>query len=279
MNGTTYTYGRADANQVLFKPDVLPVSIEADTDGDPDNNSITVEHSVMNYSDSMYEPLGLDELTTLDVGDFIGFYEGEFAINGEFADEDLRVVSYGRITSVTRAAEMDIITYTDATVEDISNSFNLYQEQAINGDVLLSEGQIAQLESQIEQQAIDSGFVDQAANYLSAIAMETNDFKAQSKVGILSGDTVTVENLTVVASLGTKLKNINGRTSGVSATLQVGADIVVNGEEGALVIHMTGTFVQEMSLDLGVNSETKWHWYTINTFLEGSLFSPSLMIM
>ncbi|WP_179090274.1 InlB B-repeat-containing protein [Paenibacillus sp. FSL H8-0548] len=266
VNGTTYTYGRADANQVLFKPDVLPVSIEADTDGDPDNNSITVEHSVMNYSDSMYEPLGLDELTTLDVGDFIGFYEGEFAINGEFADEDLRVVSYGRITSVTRAAEMDIITYTDATVEDISNSFNLYQEQAINGDVLLSEGQIAQLESQIEQQAIDSGFVDQAANYLSAIAMETNDFKAQSKVGILSGDTVTVENLTVVASLGTKLKNINGRTSGVSATLQVGADIVVNGEEGALVIHMTGTFVQEMSLDLGVNSETKWHWYTINTF-------------
>ena len=68
-----------------------------------------------------------------------------------------------------------------------------------------------------------------------------------------------MENLTVVASLGTKLKNINGRTSGVSATLQVGADIVVNiNEDSDLVIHMTGTFVQEMSLDLGVNGDTKW---------------------
>jgi uncharacterized repeat protein (TIGR02543 family) len=266
VSGTTYAYGRADSDQVLFKPDVLPVSVEADTDGNPDNNSITVEHTLMNYSDSMYEPLGLDELTTVDVGDFIGFYEGEFAINGEFADENLRIVGYGLITSITSAAEMDIITYTDATVEDVTNSFNLYQEQAINGDVLLSDEQIARLEAQIEQQAIESGFVDQAANYLSAIALETNDFKAQSKVGILSADTVTVENLTVVASLGTKLKHINGRTSGVSATLQVGADIVVNGEEGALVIHMTGTFIQEMSLDLGVNSETKWHWYTVNTF-------------
>ncbi len=266
INGNTYTFGNADVKQVLFKPDVLPVSVEADTDGDPSNNSITVAHTAMNYSDSLYAPLGLDELTTVDVGDFIGFYEGDFG------EEDLRTVGYGRITSITSAAEMDIITYTVATVEDIANSFNIYQKQAISGDVLLSDEQIAHLEAQIEQQAIASGFVDQAANYLSTLAMETKEFQKIQKVKAPSflasgiGSRVSVENLTVVASLGTKLKNINGRTSGVSATLQVGADIVVNiNEDSDLVIHMTGTFVQEMSLDLGVDSDTKWHWYTIST--------------
>lgn len=75
VNGTTYTYDHADVKQVLFKPDVLPVSVEADTDGDPNNRSITVAHTAMNYSDSGYAPLGLSELTTVDVGDFIAFYE------------------------------------------------------------------------------------------------------------------------------------------------------------------------------------------------------------
>lgn len=266
VNGTTYTYGQADINQVLFKPDVLPVSVDADTDNDPDNHSITVEQTVMNYSDSMYEPLGLDELTTVDVGDFIGFYEGGFA------QSDFVATGYGRITSITPAAEMNIITYTDATLDDVTSAFDLYQKQAIEGEELLSKDQIAQLEEQIEEQALDSGFVDQAAEYLSELAMETEEIQkinAQASRA-LSGDSgrVSVENLTVVAKLGTKLKNINGRSSGVSATLQVGADIVVNvSEDSDLIIHMTSTFVQEMSLDLGVNSETKWHWYTISTFL------------
>ncbi|KAA8753884.1 InlB B-repeat-containing protein, partial [Paenibacillus sp. UASWS1643] len=258
VDGSTYTYDHADIKQVLLKPDVLPVSVEADTDGDRNNNSITVEHTQMNYSDSLYEPFGLDELTTVDVGDFIGFYEGNFAEDGS------RIVSYGRITSITPEAEMDVIEYTDATIGDIENVFNIYQQQAIDGDDLLSEEQIAQLEEQIEQQARDSGFVNEAADYLSDIAMETKEIqeiKAQSSLASGKGSRVSVENLTVVASLGTRLKNIDGRTSGVSATLQVGADIVVNiNEDSDLVIHMTGTFVQEMSLDLGINGDMQGHW-------------------
>jgi len=258
VDDSIYTYDHADAKQVLLKPDVLPVSVEADTDGDPSNHSITVDHTVMNYSDGLYEPFGLDELTTVDVGDFIGFYEGEFA------EEGSKVTGYGRITSITPEAEMDVITYTDATIEDIENAFNIYQKQAIDGDDLLSEEQIAQLEEQIEQQARDSGFVNEAADYLSDIAMETKEIqeiKAQSSLASGKGSRVSVENLTVVASLGTRLKNIDGRTSGVSATLQVGADIVVNiNEDSDLVIHMTGTFVQEMSLDLGINGDMKGHW-------------------
>lgn len=126
------------------------------------------------------------------------------------------------------------------------------------------KNRLHRLEEQIEQQARDSGFVNEAADYLSDIAMETKEIqeiKAQSSLASGKGSRVSVEKLTVVASLGTRLKNIDGRTSGVSATLQVGADIVVNiNEDSDLVIHMTGTFVQEMSLDLGINGDMKGHW-------------------
>ena len=268
VSGNTYTYDHAEADQVLFKPDILPVSADAgvDKDGDPNNHSITVEHTVLDYSDIRYEPLGLDELTTVDEGDFIGFY------TGGFAEEDFESVGYGRITSVTSEAEMTTITYTEATVEEVTSAFDLYQKQAIDGEELLSEEQIEQLEEQIEQQAKESGFVDQAADYLSDMAMETPEFKevkAQTFLASSGKDSrVSVKNRNVTASLGTKLKNIKGRSSGVSATLQVSADIVVeNGDESSLIIHMTGTFVQEISLNLNVNSETSWHWYTISTWL------------
>ncbi|WP_337102002.1 InlB B-repeat-containing protein [Paenibacillus sp. YIM B09110] len=259
INGNTYTYGNADSKQVLFKPDVLPVSVEADTDGDPYNHSIRVESIAMNYSDSLYAQFGLSELTTVDVGDFIGFYEGNFA------EEGSRVSGYGRITSVTPAAEMLVITYTDATMADIENVFDIYQQQTFDGNLLLSDEDIAKLEDQIERQAIDSGFVDQAANYLSALAMQTKEFKAQPQTMDLARSSdegkVKVENLTVVASLGTTLRHIDGRTSGVSAALQVGADIVISiHEESDLVIHMTGTFLEEMSLGLGVDGDLQGHW-------------------
>lgn len=254
INGNTYTYVHADAKQVLFKPDVLPVSIDADTDEDPYNRSIKVAHGAMNYSDSRYAPLGLSELTTVDVGDFIAFYEGVLAANGS-----PQLISYGRITSITPDAEMDVITYTVATEEDIKHAFDVYQKQSINGDQLLSNEEIAKLEDQIKQQAIASGFVVKAADYLSALAMNTKEVKAKLVAAPTGASKVKVENLTVVPSLGTTLKNIAGQTSGVSATLQIGADIVIRiHEESDLVIHMTGTFLQEISLNLSVNGATEW---------------------
>ncbi len=257
VNQDTYSYTRAETDEVLFKPDVLPVDAAADTDGDPNNHSITIEHAAMNYSDSKYEPLGLNELTTVDVGDFIVFYE-----EGN-AGEEVTTSRYARITSIKSEAEMDVITYIDATEEDVQNIFNISQKQAIDGDVLLSEEQIAQLEAQVALQARESGFVDKATDYLADVAMETQAFKAQT---FLAGNSrVSVENLTVVPKISTTVKKINGRTSGVSATLQIGADIVVNvSEEADLVIHMTGTFVQEISLDLGIDGETSWKRVTID---------------
>lgn len=257
VDGSNYTYKHADPNQVLFKPDVLPVSNTADTDEDPTNNSITIEHVSMNYSDEKYKEIGLSELTTVDVGDFIAFYEGEFAKEGS------SVVSYGRITSITPKAEMDVITYDVVTIDDITNSFNIYQQQAIAGEDLLAPEEITMLESQIERQALDSGFVEESVDYLSTLALETDEFKLQSRGLLGESSKVEVKNLSVVAKLGNRLNNIDGKTSGVSATLEIGADIVIEiDDDSSLVIHMTGSFIEEISLDLGINGEMQGHWLT-----------------
>jgi len=80
--GNRYTYKTASAENVLFTPDILPVSVTADTDGDANNNSITVPVSAMTYTDDHFALAGLDSQTTIDVGDFISFYSGTLQEDG-----------------------------------------------------------------------------------------------------------------------------------------------------------------------------------------------------
>lgn len=275
INGSTYAYTHADSKKVLNKPDVLPVSVAADTDGDATNQSITVEHSAMNYSNSQYAPMGLNELTVVNAGDFIAFYNGEFGREGTS-------VGYGLITSITHDAEMDIIAYTDATLDQVTSALNVYQQQALDGDQLLSDEDVAALEGQVKQQAVASGFVDEAADYLSDLALHTDSFKQQySRLAPMAATSVAskvnVENLTVVPSVSTTLKHISGHTSGVSVSLQVGADIVIPiNDKSDIVIHLTSTFVEEMYFDLGVNGDTEWHWYWIFPILDDYIITANL---
>ncbi|MFK7693050.1 InlB B-repeat-containing protein [Paenibacillus sp. HJGM_3] len=271
VNGDTYTYTHADSKQVLTKPDVLPVSTSADTDGDTANHSITVVQTVMNFSGSQYAPLGLNELTVVNVGDFIAFYNGAFTNEATSA-------GYGRITSIMHDAEMDIITYTDATLDQVTSALDVYQQQTLDGNRLLSDSDIATLEGRIMQQAIASGFVKEAADYLAAVALQTDAVKKRSEVKALSaasGSNVSVENLTVAPSISDQLSNLS--RSGISVTLQVRADIVIHlNEESDLVIHLTGKFVEEMSFDLSVNGDTQWHWYWFIPVLEDYIVTANL---
>ena len=156
VNGNTYSYKCADINDVLFKPDVLPVPNAADTDGDPYNNSLTVDESVMEFSDDMYTPMGLDSQTTVDEGDFLAFYDGEFGVNA-------RVTGYGRITSVRSENGMMIITYTNVTLDEMMSAMDIYNTDQIKGEDILEGVDLEALAASIEQQALDSGSAEEAA--------------------------------------------------------------------------------------------------------------------
>ena len=52
VNGNQYTYRGSKTEDVLFMPDVLPLDITKDQDGDPGNDSVTVALSELAFDGS-----------------------------------------------------------------------------------------------------------------------------------------------------------------------------------------------------------------------------------
>jgi hypothetical protein len=90
ISGATISYTNAQADEVLFTPDILPVNLEADTDGDENNLSITVPIEAMTFSGEDFAAMSLDSSTAVEVGDFLAFYEGTLP-------DDATVTGYARI--------------------------------------------------------------------------------------------------------------------------------------------------------------------------------------
>lgn len=107
VNGATYTYRTADTDDVLFTPDILPVSESQRSTG----NTLTLARNA--FADSKYAAMGLDAGTTVDAGDYIAFYTGTWGGN------DGTVASYGVITGVTETVDGYTVTYTDTTEEAV----------------------------------------------------------------------------------------------------------------------------------------------------------------
>ncbi len=275
VNGNTYTYKHADIEKVLFKPDVLPIPNGADTDGNPHNNSLTVNEAVMQFLDDKYTPLQLDSQTTVDVGDFLAFYEGEFSPN-------LQVIGYAYITSVINEDGEMIITYTDAALEQIISAMDMYNTDSLDGETILEDVDIAAMEAKIEQQARDSGFAEEAAMHLADLALKTDSFTklsedlnltqfqllaedgkpiAPEQVRLMaSGSDVEVELIRLDAKLSTELKHFD--TTGVGLTLDVGVRITIStGDDSEIVITIRGSFEEEVRIDVNADGGAVLMWF------------------
>ncbi|RKP57948.1 hypothetical protein D7Z26_00065 [Cohnella endophytica] len=275
VNGNVYSYTSADPMNVLLKPHVLPVDPASDTDGDSANHSITVAPVAMDYSNAKYAPMGLNAATVARVGDFLALVNTRTGASS----------GYGKVTSVSSSGNNYVIAYTDATQNDITHALDFYKQETINGDDLLSQADIASLEAQIKQQALASGFVDEAANYLSTAALQTDSFKTllaagvspaaqqdkKQEVHILSVQPeqkteVRIHNLQVSANIDTSLNHFKGK-SGLRLNLTVSSDIQVStGGANDIVIHMSATFTEEISLSVGVDGSTVWGYIDLGLF-------------
>ena len=141
--GNKYDYESAQVEDVVFIPDMLPVSIYEDTDGNPDNHSITVPVDSMTYAEPVYAQLGLNGEVTVEEGDYLFFYEGvlEEAMatarsdeeNGENGEAGEQIVDhgYGKITSLTLDEESGscVIEYEPTTREEIAEELSAYDEE------------------------------------------------------------------------------------------------------------------------------------------------------
>lgn len=98
-DGDKYTYRGSRPEDVLFMPDVLPLSMDKDQDGDPDNNSVTINVSDLTFGDdAMSQAMDLDSETTVDEGDYLALYTGAMGENESrscgLSMERLRVFCY-----------------------------------------------------------------------------------------------------------------------------------------------------------------------------------------
>lgn len=288
VSGNTYTYKTADSADVLFTPDVLPFPTDQgwDTDGDADNDAATVRVENMTYTDDQYTEMGLDSQTTIDVGDFLAFYSG--TLGGESQSR-----GYARITRVETVTqdgeEYYVLTYEDAAEADVFAAMDLYSTR--DEEIELTAAQRAEIEDDMVRQARESGFAEQAAQYLTELALETDGFQELSDMG-LSSYSITDEDGALVQSCDLTLYSAVSRPLldkdhiNISATVNVGSlkhfadrygiraelsiefSTTVEGKNGnSIEINMTAVFEQEVLLTVNTSGGAIWKWKWIFPYI------------
>ena len=268
--GNTYYYGVAEAEDVLFTPDVLPVNKKDDQDTAPD--TITIATEKLDFSGSAYREMNLDENTTVDVGDYLAIYEGSL--------DAATQPTYGRITNITPSdgGQNTILTYTEVTEVEVLDSMTVYSTEEM--DIALDDATAHSIEQEIEQQAIDSGFAVEAANYLATVALGTEELQSltgdmglqtmslttqtgavvpQSEISLFAASNrVSVGKPSVVANISRSLQHLTGGSNGVRAQLEVSFDVTMGSGDNKLILKVAATFEQEIVLNLNIKGKAVW---------------------
>lgn len=285
-DGNHYSYKTASAENVLFTPDILPVSVKADTDGNANNNAIAVPVSAMTYTDDRFALAGLDSQTTIDVGDFISFYSGTLQEDGTLSG-DGALQGYAEITSVEKSEETYIIAYETVSLPEMQKSMAAYQKENIESEDLLEGVDRQAIERNVVQQARESGFAEEAGMYLAALALETDSFTrlsddykltavemtmngqpiTQETLRSMGGDKAEVELSKLQATLSNKLVHFKD-LKGLRLTLDVGILVSIECNDNVTIeIEVVGSFEQEVRIDIGVDGDAIWKWWGIFPYI------------
>ena len=246
----------ADVKDVLFTPDVLPVSRSADTDP-TDGSVLTAPVGVMTYTAAEYADLGLDENTVVEKGDFLAFYDGVFPASAEN-------VAFAKITTVTRSDGAYTIAYADATGDDLEKAMDLYASH--DTAYHLTEAQTISAEQDIERQAEQSGFAEAAGDYLTSLALKTDAVKKALKKEGLPADIASLTHggkngesaetsTSVTARVYTALEHPRPPMNGLGVEVKVTSEITYG---DSLRIDVSAKFVEEVRTAVGVSGGAVW---------------------
>lgn len=279
----TYTFTNAEADEVIFTPDMLPVSLDADEDA-TDGDILTVDKSVLTFTDDVYEYISLDSQTTIDVGDFIVFY------TGDFNDAQNSVISkYAEITNVSLSGDKYTITYNVVDWSYVESAMDIYAGQAVDVEKELSEEQIESLENSVARQAEESGFAEEAGLYLAGLALATDtftklapdmdltDYKATlmdgtpispSEIQLMAEDAkVEIDDPEIEVDLGFNLKEFEGE-KGLRLTLKITTTITIHMNDDADVkIEIEGDFIQETKIGTTLKAAAEWKVWGIFPYI------------
>lgn len=284
VKGNTVTFkslDETDAEKIIFMPDTIPFKV-AEL---PEGESGTVQATDVD-NEARIE-MGLDENPVVEKGDFLVFYIENFA---DLTDES--EVYYAVVTDVNG----DTISYQRTTKDEIEKAMDTFLQQTPDGDELLEGVNIQSITDKIEEQVRESGFAEEAAEYLALIATQTKGFQDLSGITDFSitdenGNPLTDEELElmgigrnielsddvdVTVELDSSSKYFK---NGIRLAVGISAEFTVDiGEEGQLKIVLSATFVEEISIDITASAHAKVKWIVIVPKFKELTFSSSIDI-
>ncbi len=278
VNGNSYTFeslDEEDSQQVLAMPESFPFKV----DTLPNADGTVAADSYDAYAFSM---IGQLQAPNFKVDDFLTFYTVDF-IN--LTDET--PVKYGQITKV----EGNTISYKLVTKEDIENFMGLFVSQNVDSSEILDELDEEDLLAQVEQQALESGFAEEAANRMVQNALQMD--QVQQKLLSAGVTRAEISQLSAMAApMAARAAGVGGRVKFTAGKPTVKATILKNkhfenglgvslnvsvvlsfdqklaGKTNSLKIELTAGFEQEVALGFDIDIEDRWEWYFIIPVLE-----------
>ena len=166
ISGSTYEYVIPGVEDVIFLPEALPMPMDDETTGDIDgaffneDGTLTVYNEYLNFERfadiEELKEMELDGSTTADVGDYLVLYWGELPAPSKYAYYEITGIAEGDGSAVT------VFTLTEKEDFEGISAYEIYHDE-----LAISEEAVTQLEEETKQQALDSGFVEDAAQYLA----------------------------------------------------------------------------------------------------------------
>lgn len=297
VDGSTYSYTSAEAENVLFTPDVLPIDVDENdgtTGWQPDGTWVTIDSSLLDFSAALYENMGLSSDTTVDVGDFLAFFTGVF---GDPSAQDL---AYGEITAINVNEDgTTTITYVEVTQEQVISAMDLYDETQLSEaeiEAVIEENK-DEIQRIIEAQLMESNFFDEAGEYLAGLALQTDEIRE------IFGDDLTLSDCVITYADGTPIgaqdlvlmgniidNDQDGKKPKVSVSISprmahfdpvlagVGlrAEVTVNyqfkikkkGSDNIVQVDLTAFFEQEFTASFKVSGGAVWKWKWIFPYID-----------
>ena len=250
---TEYTYEMAEAEDVLFMPDTLPLSKKyLDT---AEGNTIAV--SVNDMTKAMTDV----DATALDVGDFIAFCDGAYS-------ENATASAYGKITGVQKSEDgtQYLITYETYENENdytaaLDEALDVYYERA--EDITLTPEEQSELQKHLIDDVKQSGYMEQAAQYMAAVLLESEDpshiptsEEIEARMQTISGTMLQADGASAKVdwtaarvSMYSKLQNLSGNGFGVTVIVPFTVEM------GNVSVEVTAQFKEEVLLKQSISTK------------------------
>ena len=267
----TFTQLSKEDQQKLYKlPQNFPIIVDAlptGTTGTVNISQLDKELFAMTGEDYTEANALAQAKEAIRVGDFVSLYVTRDEDNTE-AD-----IYFGEVTGYNAATGE--ITFKKTTKQAMLDSMDLFADIELDGEDLVSDEQVAALESTLYTQVKNSGFAEDAAFMLADMVTKTNGFKSDAKLQDLlitdaNGNPLTDEQLELLNVGGTfelsddielTVELINKGEQlhfqgGVQLAVGIEAEFEVELEsEDKIVIELSATFVQEVVLDPKIDGE------------------------